>query len=186
MTSKRAARRRRFLQRRFREEFNRNKLAQPGPHELVVVIDKMKPNFNIGKIFRTADAFGAREIHLVGIEQFDPCTARGSIRYVPAHFHETFADVHTLLTARGYTLLALDPETDDQLPGFALPRQSAFVIGHEEYGFSYDPADFPDVRPLNIPQFGKVQSLNASVAASLAMYEWLSQHVFATQETTNE
>ena len=57
-----------------------------------------------------------------------------------------------------------------------LPRRSAFIFGHEEYGLSFDPADYPDIQPLTIPQFGQVQSLNVSNAASVVMWEFLRQH----------
>ncbi|HFQ90627.1 MAG TPA: hypothetical protein ENK27_11190, partial [Desulfobulbus sp.] len=41
--------------------------ARPGIHSCILVLDGLKPDFNIGKIFRSADAFGAREIHLVNV-----------------------------------------------------------------------------------------------------------------------
>lgn len=44
-----------------------NRLAEPGPHRCIVVLDHLKPQFNVGKIFRSADAFGMREVHLTGI-----------------------------------------------------------------------------------------------------------------------
>jgi tRNA G18 (ribose-2'-O)-methylase SpoU len=53
-----------------------------------------------------------------------------------------------------------------------LPRRCAFVLGHEEFGLSAVAAGLP---ALTICQRGAVQSLNVSIAASIAMYEYFRQ-----------
>lgn len=174
---RRMQQRREAARRRFRKQKNANRLATPGVHDFVIVLDNLKPAYNVGKIFRSADAFGAREMHLVGIDFFDPSPAMGSFKWVPAHFHGAFDDCHSDLSRRDYTLFSLDPAAGRPLPSTALPRRSAFVFGHEEYGHSFDPADYSDIQGLSIPQFGKVESLNVSIAASIVMYEYLRQHV---------
>jgi tRNA G18 (ribose-2'-O)-methylase SpoU len=161
---------------RFRRQKNANLLAAPGAHSFIIVLDSLKPTFNVGKIFRSADAFGAREVHLVGIDFFDPAPSMGSFKWVPARFHDDFASAHRELTARGYTLFALEPQSERSIHAHPLPWHSAFIFGHEEYGLSFDPADYPDIRPLSIPQFGQVQSLNVSNAASVVMWEFLRRH----------
>ncbi len=161
---------------RFRRQKNANLLASPGVHEFVLILDELKPTFNIGKIFRSADAFGAREIHLIGIDFFDPAPAMGSFKWVPAQFHDHFATCHAELAKRGYTLFALDPVNGVPLTEAPLPKRSAFILGHEEFGISAEIAACSDIRPLTIPQFGKVQSLNVSIAASVVMWEYLRQH----------
>ena len=47
------------------------------------------------------------------------------------------------------------------------------MLGHEEFGFSFEPQDYPELQKLTIPQFGSVQSLNVSIAASVVMYEYV-------------
>ena len=160
---------------RYEKQRRANLLAEPGPHEFIIVLDGLKPQFNIGKIFRSADAFGAHEVHLVDIGFFDPAPSMGSFKWVPARFHDTFDTCYEDLTGRGYTLYALEPETDNLITETALPDKSAFILGHEEYGISFDPAAFPGIQPITIPQLGKVQSLNVSVAASIVMYEYVRQ-----------
>jgi len=167
---------RRLAEDRFRRHRNANRLAPPGPHDFVIVLDHLKPGYNIGKIFRSADAFGAREVHLVGIEFFDPAPAMGSFKWVPARFQTTFEDCRRELTARGYTLLCLEPQGGRPLPEADLPRKSAFIFGHEEYGLSFDRRLYPEVLPVTIPQVGRVQSLNVSIAASVVMWEYLRRH----------
>ena len=160
----------------FRRHKNANLLALPGIHEFVIVLDHVKSDFNIGKIFRSADAFGARELHLVGIDIFNPTPAKGAFKSVPARFHSHIKQCYKELRARGYTFYALDPETEFVLGQTPMPEKSAFILGHEEYGLSFDPADFDSIQRVSIPQFGRVQSLNVSVAASIVMYEYIRQH----------
>ena len=162
---------------RYNKERQRNLLAKPGVHEFVLVLDQLKAGFNVGKIFRSAEAFGAAAVHLINIEPFDPSPAKGSFRKVPAVFHDNFADCHTALYAQNYEFLILDPEGATSLCETELPRKSAFVLGHEEFGFSFDTGDYEDLRSLTIPQFGSVQSLNVSIAASVVMYEYVRQRL---------
>ena len=160
---------------RYSKERQRNLLARPGTHEFVLVLDQLKPGFNVGKIFRSAEAFGARAVHLVNIGPFDPAPAKGSFRKVPAVFHENFADCHADLTGQDYRFFLLDPEGVASLCATELPPKSAFVLGHEEFGCSFELQDYPEMQRLTIPQFGSVQSLNVSIAASLVMYEYVRQ-----------
>jgi len=166
---------RRQLLLRYNKELQRNILARPGEHAFVLVLDQLKAGFNVAKIFRSAEAFGAAAVHLVNIAPFDPSPAKGSFRKVPAVFHETFAGCHAGLTAEGYTVFLLDPGGATSLCIAKLPRKSSFVLGHEEFGFSFDTLDYPDIQRLTIPQFGGVQSLNVSIAASVVMYEYVRQ-----------
>ena len=161
---------------RYEKERRRNVLAKPGVHDCILVLDSLKAGFNVPKIFRSAQAFGAHEVHLIDIGPFDPAAAKGAFRKVPARFFDTFQQSHADLVARGYTLFALTPDAPEALPEAELPVLSAFVFGHEEMGLSFDLADFPDIRPLAIPQFGEVQSLNVSVAASIVLYEYVRRH----------
>lgn len=153
-----------------------NRLAKPGPFSSILILDNLKPNFNIGKIFRTADAMGVREIHLIGTDFFYPAPAKGSFKWVPARFFRDFASCHAALRQQEYTLYALEPFNSEDLMQCHLPAKSAFIFGHEEFGISFDKEDYPDIKTLRIPQWGKVQSLNVSVAAAMVMYEYVRQH----------
>lgn len=171
---------RRLAIKRFRNQLRRNKMASPGNHRFIIVLDHLKPRYNIGKIFRSADAFGAHEVHLVGIDFFDPAPAMGSFKWVPARFFDNIEDCLEDLRRRDYRLFVLDPQSETDLTQETFPNRSAFVFGHEEHGLSFDPHAHADVSPLSIPQFGKVQSLNVSVAASLTMYEYVRRQMGST------
>lgn len=162
---------------KFFEEMRRNRLeAKPGPHDFRIVLDGLKPTFNIAKIFRSAQGFGAQGIDLVKIASFNPYPAQGAARYVPARFHDDFAAAHATLRSEGFTLFAFDGKATELLTNITLPQKSAFVMGHEEFGLSFKPEDFPDVRHVRIPMYGHVESLNVSIAASVAMFEYVRQY----------
>lgn len=161
---------------RYRKHRQRNLLARPGPRPCIIVLDHLKAGFNVAKIFRSAQAFGVREVHLVGIGPFDPAPAKGAFRAVPARFHDDFAACHGALTMMGYQLFLLRADCPHSLNSTELPIRSAFVFGHEEMGVSFDPSQYPDIGCLSIPQEGPMDSLNVSIAASIAMYEYRRQH----------
>ena len=146
------------IEQRYRKNRQRNVLAQPGRHSFTLVLDHLKPGFNVPKIFRSAQAFGGTAVHLVDIGVFDPAPSYRSLREA------------------GYTLYALNAGSVNRLPDVELPKKSAFVIGNEEFGLSFDPADYPDIQTLAIPLQGGMESLNASIAASIVMYEYVRQH----------
>lgn len=139
---------------------------------LRVVLDHLKPGFNAGKIFRSADAFGVRQVLLVGMPYFDPGPAVGSFKHVPARFYPSFGEAHAALKAEGVPIFNLEPEAQRALPGAELPFDCALVLGNEGLGQSFSRTEFPDVGALRIPQWGRAQSLNVSVAAALGMYEY--------------
>ncbi len=161
---------------RYQKERQKNVLAKPGKYQFVLVLDHLKPGFNVPKIFRSAEAFGATAVHLVNIGPFDPAPAKGSFRKVPAVFHDDFASCYDQLLELGYQLFRLTPEAKESLCHSQLPEKSAFVLGHEEFGCSFLPDEYPNIKSLSIPQYGSVQSLNVSVASSVVMYEYVRQH----------
>lgn len=160
----------------FHKQKRINPLADPGVHDFVLVLDHLNARFNVGKIFRSADAFGARAVHLVGIDFFNPIPAKGSFKYVPARFHDAFESCYESLAKEGYSFYALEADGVQSITDAAFPKKSAFVFGHEEFGLSFQKEDFPKITGLKIPQFGKVESLNVSVAASVVMYEYVRQN----------
>ena len=165
------------METRFKRARRRNLAsAGPGLHECILVLDGLKPDFNIGKIFRSADAFGVREIHLVGVRAFDPDPAKGSVRWVSFHMHDDFSACYRVLSRQGYSIVTLEPGCSNLLGEYGFAGKTAFVLGHEEFGLSFDRGGFPDIQGLSIPQWGHVQSLNVSVAASIVLYEYVRQH----------
>lgn len=161
---------------RYEKQRRRNLLAEPGPQPFILILDHLKAGFNVPKIFRSAEAFGAHAIHLIGIGPFDPAPAKGAFKKVPARFHEDFHSCYESLKDEGYQFYTLEPEGCEALTEAQLPAKSAYILGHEELGISFDRHDYPAIQCLGIPQCGVTQSLNVSVAASIVMYEYARQH----------
>ena len=166
---------RRLAQSAFEAERKKNLTAVPGPLDCALLLDTLKPDFNVGKIFRSADVLGCREVELVGIPWFDVAPARGSFRHVPSVFHEKFDQAYQSLKGKDYTLVALHPRDAELMTETELPEKCAFVLGNEGVGFSADLDQYSDIKHVKIPQYGKAESLNVSVAAAVALYGYVRQ-----------
>lgn len=162
--------------RRYYKHKQRNVLATPGCHEFILIMDHLKAGFNVAKIFRSAEIFGAQEIHLIGIGEFSVNAAKGAFKTVPAKFHDNFSDCYQSLKDRGYQFFTLEAQCNQQLTDAVLPSRSAFILGNEELGICFDKNTYPEIHCLSIPQFGRIESLNVSIAASVVMYEYVRQH----------
>lgn len=172
------------IEARYNKEVQRNVLAQPGVHAFIIVLDRLKASFNAPKIIRSAEIFGAHEVQLINVGVFDPAPAKGALRKIPARFPDDFKSCHADLTARGYTLYLLVPDGELSLSNLPFEKKSAFVFGHEEFGPSFSPGDFPDIRTVSIPQFGETESLNVSNAAAIVMFEYIRQFADNDETTT--
>ncbi|NII11930.1 RNA methyltransferase [Oleiagrimonas sp. C23AA] len=161
---------------RYERHRRRNLAATPGPHGVALVLDRLKADFNVPKIFRSAEAFGAHAVHLVDVGPFDPAPAKGGFKHVPAKLHEDFASCRAALDAEGFILVGLDPFADTLIHEAKLPERCAFVLGHELHGLSAEARAASGAQFVRIPQWGQVDSLNVSVAASVALYEYVRQH----------
>lgn len=167
---------------RYQRHRRRALFAAPGTHPVALVLDRLRPDYNIAKIYRSAYAFGVHSVHQIGIGPFDPAPAKGGFKHVPSRYWEAFAPCREALEAEGYTLFLLDPRGDHLLPGYPLPPRTAFLLGHERTGLSAEARAARDLARLRIPQFGPLDSLNVSVAAAIALYEWIRQHAPASVE----
>ena len=161
---------------RYKKQRQRNVLASAGAHDFVLILDHLKAGFNVAKIFRSAQAFGAKAVHLLDIGEFDPAPAKGAFKYVPAKFYTDFAESYAALNAENYTFYCLEPDAPSILSDISLAKNAAFIFGNEEFGIDFDLSLYPDIQRVSIPQFGNVQSLNVSVAASICMYEYIRQN----------
>jgi len=172
-----AERTRQNPQKKFRIEKIKSEHQTPGPHSCILVLDGLKPHFNVAKIFRSAQALGCQEVFLINIPFFDPYPAKGAFKQTKSRSFETFAEAFEVLKVEGFEIFVMDPRAEERLGMMSLPKKTAFVVGHEEFGLSMDAKDFPGLRSLKIDQFGLVQSMNVSIAASLAAFEYNRQHV---------
>lgn len=174
-----------WARKQFERHLRHNKhFAVPGCNELILVLDHLKASFNIGKIFRSAEAFGVKEIHIIGTESFPLQSAKGTFKRVPGIFHDSFEDCYEKLVSKedGLKIFVMDPAATKPLHHMDFPKKSVFVFGHEEIGMSFDWQQYPDMQAMKIAQLGQVESLNVSVAASIVMYEYVRQHTVQPSE----
>ncbi len=145
-------------------------------HDFHVGIENWQHDFNIGTIVRTANAFLAREVHIVGRKRWNRRGAMVTDRYQHIRHHETAEDLAAYLHEHGVTLLGVD-----NLPGstpiesIELPRRCALLFGQEGPGLSDQAREACD-GTFSIAQFGSTRSINASAAAAIAMHTWIRQH----------
>jgi len=145
-------------------------------HDFHVAIENWQHDFNIGTIVRTANAFLAAEVHIVGRRRWNRRGAMVTDRYQHLRHHETPADLAAYLHQREVRLLGID-----NLPGSAhletmeLPRRVCFLFGQEGPGLSESAREVVD-GTFSIAQFGSTRSINASAAAAIAMHSWIREY----------
>ncbi|MGZ4479304.1 MAG: TrmH family RNA methyltransferase, partial [Nocardioidaceae bacterium] len=145
-------------------------------HDFHVAIENWQHDFNIGTIVRTANAFLAGEVHIVGNRRWNRRGAMVTDRYQHVRHHPGVAELAAYLHDRGATLLGID-----NLPGsepietLALPRRTCLLFGQEGPGLSAAAREACD-GTFSITQFGSTRSINASAAAAIAMHTGVRQH----------
>ncbi|MGC8880826.1 MAG: TrmH family RNA methyltransferase [Minisyncoccia bacterium] len=155
-----------------KKEKNKNK------KEIVVVLDNIRSTYNVGAIFRTADAAGVKKIYLAGItpvpEKNDKIkkVALGAENFVLwEKASQTFRVLEKLKKA-GYFLIALeqDPKAKNIFDLKKLSKEKiVLVLGQEVKGIAENIKKRTDLI-LEIPMYGKKESLNVSVAFGIAVY----------------
>lgn len=170
---------RQYMQKSFERQRLLNKvMSRPGPFPYVLILDNLKVDFNIGKIIRSAEAFGAHGVDVVGTPFFDPMPAKGCLKRVPWTMRPTFQESYQKWSDEGYTFYAFDVDAAESIHEVNFSDKSAFILGHEGFGLSFKKEHYPKIKVMKIPQFGLVESLNVSVAASIVMYEFVRSRGF--------
>lgn len=170
---------RHYAQKTFlRQQLLNKMMRRPGAFPYVLILDHLKVDYNIGKIIRSADAFGVQEIDVVGTSFFDPLPAKGCTKRVPWNLVRTFYESYARHAENGYTFFAFDPDAEVSLHEAQFPDKSAFILGHEGFGFTFKKENYPAIKWIKIPQVGQVESLNVSIAASIVMYEFVRSRNF--------
>jgi len=160
--------------------------AQPMP--VTVVLDDVRSMYNVGSVFRTADAFRAERILLCGITAQPPHpeihkTALGAELSVPwQHFSSADEAAAHLLEAH-YTLLAIEQAAGSTplqtYPWSEDPNHVAIVLGNEVHGVRQTVIDHCHAC-LELPQFGTKHSLNVATTAGIVLWEAARHYLLTT------
>ena len=145
-------------------------------HAFHVAVENWQHDMNIGSVVRSANAFNAAGVHIVGERRFNRRGAMVTDRYLHLHHHPTVAGLRDFAASSGLTLVGVD-----NLPGavpletYELPRSCVLVFGQEGPGLSAAAHEACEV-VLSIAQYGSTRSINAGAAAAIAMHAWVRQH----------
>jgi len=150
-------------------------------HPFHVAIENFQHDHNIGTVVRTANAFAAAEVHIVGRRRWNRRGAMVTDRYQHLRHHDDVADLATFATSNDLAVVAVD-NTPGSLPveTAELPRDCILLFGQEGPGLS-EAAQQAASMVVSIAQFGTTRSINAGVAAGIVMHAWVRQHADLTK-----
>lgn len=145
-------------------------------HPFHVAIENWGRDFNIGSVVRTANAFAAAEVHIVGRRRWNRRGAMVTDRYQHVRHHTDVAELVTWAAATGLPIIGVD-NIDGSVPieGRSLPRECVLLFGEESQGLTPEAQEASEI-VLHITQFGSTRSINAGAAAAIAMHSWVVQH----------
>ena len=153
---------------------------------LVVVLDNVRSQHNVGAVFRTADAMRIERVVLCGICCCPPNqeihkTALGAEESVEWSYYKETLDAVKALQDEGYTVYAVEQAHDSltleevaesmynvQCTMYNCPK-IAVILGHEVFGVQQEVVDHC-TQCIEIPQYGTKHSMNVSVTAGIVMY----------------
>jgi tRNA G18 (ribose-2'-O)-methylase SpoU len=145
-------------------------------HALHVAIENFGNDANIGAVVRTANAFAVDTVHIVGRRRWNRRGAMVTDRYQRLRHHDTTAQLLTFAADAGLTVVAVDNVAGAQrIEETTLPNDCLLIFGQEGPGIT-DDAKAGAALTVSIAQFGSTRSINAAVAAGIAMHTWIRQH----------
>jgi tRNA G18 (ribose-2'-O)-methylase SpoU len=145
-------------------------------HPFHVAIENFQHDHNIGTVVRTANAFAARAVHIVGRRRWNRRGAMVTDRYQHLHHHEDVESLVAFARAERLEIVAVDNTPGAvRIENTALPRACVLLFGQEGPGLSAAAQAGADM-VVSIAQFGSTRSINAGVAAGIVMHTWVAQH----------
>lgn len=141
----------------------------------VLVLEDIQDPGNLGTMIRTGEGAGISGVLMSRgtVDIYNPKTIRstmGSMFRVPFVYSENLESDIEALKKKGYVVCAAHLKGTEDFSSVKYPLQTAFMIGNEGNGLKDETASLAD-KYIRIPMGGKLESLNAAVAAALLMYE---------------
>lgn len=161
-------------------------MSQKTDSKKYLILENIRSVYNVGAIFRTADAIGIDKIFLVGytpapIDRFGRARAdvhKAALGAEESVAWEQVADASVLienLKAEGYQIVALEQgKKSADYKKIKLSDKTAIVVGNEVDGVSKEVLKFSDIL-AEIPMIGKKESLNVSVAVGIFLFRLFDQ-----------
>ncbi len=151
------------------------KVQEKGEMPFLVLADGIEDVHNLGAIIRTAECAGVHAVlapqrHSAPINETVAKTSAGAVEYMPVVRIGNVTTTLKQLKKQGFWVLGADMVGEENYYSLSADMPLVLVIGSEGKGISRLVKDNCDVL-VRIPMFGRINSLNASVAAALLMYE---------------
>ena len=143
-----------------------------------VAIENLAHDFNIGSVVRTANAFNAASVRVVGRRRWNRRGAMVTDRYLHVGYDDDADALAVWAHGAGLVLVGVD-----NVPGSVplettdLPRDCVLLFGQEGAGLSEAARTVCDVT-VSIAQYGSTRSINVGAAAAIAMHAWVRRHMF--------
>jgi len=153
-----------------------DKLKNKPRHEVYLILDNIRSVYNVGAIFRTADATRVKKIFLCGITAYPPRadlekTALRTIEHVPWEYCGETIEIVQNLKQKEVTIVALE-QTDESTNynKFKYEKPIAIIVGSEVGGVSNEVLKLCDAL-IEIPMHGIANSLNVATSAGIILYK---------------
>ena len=158
-----------------------NIAREKGENPLIVVCDELTDPHNLGAVIRTADAAGAHGVIIpkrrsAGLTAIVAKTSAGAVAHVPVARVANLTATLKELKDAGVWVFGTAAEGTTELYKADLKGPAAIVIGSEGEGMGRLVTENCDFT-VSIPMFGKINSLNASAAAAVLLYEAVRQRI---------
>jgi tRNA G18 (ribose-2'-O)-methylase SpoU len=145
-------------------------------HPFHVAIENWQHDLNIGSIVRTANAFAAETVHIIGRRRWNRRGAMVTDRYQHLLHHPDVADFVQWAHAASLPIIAVDNVVGSRpVDEVELPERCVLLFGQEGPGLSEEALAAADL-VVEITQYGSTRSINASAAAAIVMHEWVRRH----------
>lgn len=146
-------------------------------HGFHVAIENWGHDFNIGSVVRTANAFLASEVHIIGRRRWNRRGAMVTDRYQHLRHHPSTEQFLAWAQQEGLPVIAVDNVAGSEpLELFDLPQRCVLLFGQEGPGVSPEVLEAA-AATVAIEQFGSTRSINAGAAAAVTMHAWIRRHV---------
>ena len=148
--------------------------------DIILALDDLQDPGNLGTIIRTADSVGLKQILISKgtTEAYNPKVIRstmGAIFRVKIIECENLKETLKKLQKNNFKIMVTDLNTDKSIYDIKLQKK-VIIIGNEANGVSEEIKNIADTRAI-IPMFGKTESLNASIATGVILYEYVRQKI---------
>lgn len=141
-----------------------------------VLMEHFKGDFTIGSVLRSCNALGGQEMYYYGKKKYDRRATVGTYHYTNMINIKEYQDLLNLKNKYRFVALEINIEQTVPIYDYEWEENSLIVVGEEGTGISKEVLDICDDY-IHIPQYGSVRSMNAAVAASIAMNDYVFKYL---------